>query len=122
VIADWAPVQEWHRVVNDKDIDAARAAVAEDVVIGGPKGEATGVDVFIDWVEHAGIHLTPVSWHPVDDETIVVEQDATWHHNPHAYPGADPVRVATLFRLEGDRVAAALRFDDLHQALVAATG
>jgi hypothetical protein len=122
VIEDWAPVQEWHRVVNDKDIDAARAAVAEDVAIGGPKGEGTGVDVFIDWVEHAGIHLTPVSWHPVDDETIVVEQDATWPHNPHADPGADPGRVATLFRLQGDRVAAALRFDDLHQALVAATG
>ena len=67
MIADWAPVQEWHRVVSDKDIDAARGAVAGDVVIGGPKGEATGVGVC-------------------------------------------------------DRVAAALRFDDLHQALVAATG
>jgi hypothetical protein len=122
---DWAPVREWHRAVNDGDIDALRAVACADIVMGGPKGEAVGVATLLAWVEHAGIRLDPVSWHPVDEETVVVEQDATWPGNPATEPtepGARPVRVATLFRLAGGYVAAALRFDDLHAALSAANG
>jgi hypothetical protein len=118
---NWLPVRAWHRVVNDRDIAAARAVVADDVVMGGPKGHATGVDVFLEWIGHAGIHLTPLSWHPINGETVVVEQDATWPENPETDADADPVRVATLFRLSGNRVTAALRFENLQDALAAAT-
>lgn len=118
-MGDWVPVRAWHRAVNDRDIAAARSIVADDVVMGGPRGQVTGVDVFIEWIGHAGILLTPRSWHPINGETVVVEQDASWPGNPEA--DADPVRVATLFRLSGDRVTAALRFDNLQDALAAAT-
>lgn len=119
---DWAPVREWHRAVNHRDIGAARAVAMDGIVMAGPKGEAVGVASLVAWIESAGIHLDPVSWHPVDDETVVVEQDATWPGNAAAQPEGPPLRVATLFRLDGGHVAAVLRFDGLHAALAAASG
>jgi hypothetical protein len=119
---DWAPVHHWHRAVNDKNLIAARAVVAADIVMGGPKGESVGVEAFVEWIGHAGIHLEPISWHPVDDQTVVVEQNASWPSNPEADPAAGPVSVATLFQLDGERVKVALRFDELHEALAAAVG
>ncbi|MDA0565850.1 nuclear transport factor 2 family protein [Streptomonospora sp. S1-112] len=111
---DWSSVREWHRAVNERDLAAARR----------PKGAAEGVEVFTDWITRSGIHLEPVSWHPVARDRIVVEQDATWPDAPDAESRqAPPVRTATLFVLDGDRVAAALRYDDgLHAALRAADG
>jgi hypothetical protein len=119
IVQDWQAVHEWHRVVNERDLDAARHIVTDDVSIGGPKGQASGRDVFIDWIAHAGIRLVPVSWHPVTDTTIVVVQDATWPGRTDSDPAAAPIRLATLFRLEDGRIAAALRFDSLRQALTA---
>ena len=115
-------MHRWHRAVNDGDADAARAVAADDVDVGGPRGTATGVDAFTDWVRRSGAHLEPVSWHPVDATTVVVEQDATWPGRADAGAGRAPVRVATLFRVDGQRVARAVRFDDLHAALIAAGG
>jgi hypothetical protein len=121
---DWAPVRAWHRAVNAGDTDAARAVSADGIVMGGPKGETTGVATLVEWVGQSGIHLEPVDWHPVDGTTVVVEQDATWPGTGAAgpQPGTAPVRVATLFRTDGQRVTAALRFDGLHEALAAASG
>lgn len=118
---DWAPVREWHRAVNDADTDAAWAVCADGIVMGGPKGEVAGVASLIDWIGRSGIRLDPVAWHPVDESTVVVEQDATWPGHPETAPGTAPARVATLFRTDGDRVTAALRFDGVHTALAAAT-
>ncbi|MFE3461472.1 hypothetical protein ACFXKD_28350 [Nocardiopsis aegyptia] len=42
---------------------------------------------------------------------MVVEQDATWPESTSA------TKMATLFRVTGDRVSAALRFPDLRSAL-----
>jgi hypothetical protein len=42
---------------------------------------------------------------------MVVEQDATWPES------TSPTRVATLFRVTGNRVSAALRLPDLVSAL-----
>ncbi|MFC4496984.1 nuclear transport factor 2 family protein [Streptomyces ovatisporus] len=120
--ADWAPVREWHRAVNERDVSAARAVAAEAIVMAGPKGETAGVASFVEWIEHSGIHLRPVSWHPVDDSNVVVVQDATWPRHPQADPEAAPIRMATLFRLQDDRVTAVLRYDGLDAALAAADG
>jgi hypothetical protein len=93
-----------------------RETVSDPVVVTGPKGGgAISADEFTEWVTRSGIHLQPVNWHPVAGGLAVVEQDATW-------PGAQhPVRVATMFRVSGGRVSAALRFPDLEQALAFAT-
>jgi hypothetical protein len=62
-------------------------------------------------VERSGIKLVPKSWHPVSERLMVVEQEASW---PDA---AKPARVATVFRVSGEKVTAALRLPDLRSAL-----
>lgn len=111
----WPVIEEWHRVVNERDTVAARAIVTDDVAVGGPRGAATGVETFVSWIESAGIHLEPLSWHPVAKTAVVVEQRATWPGRAAADDAA-PVTVATLFELDGDRVASSLRFGSVAEA------
>lgn len=116
---DWKPVVDWHRVVNTRDIDGASIVVTPDIEVGGPKGRARGIDVFVSWVAQAGIHLQPLSYRPVSSIDIIVEQAATWPGSAAAETGAAPITVATLFRLEGSRVCKAVRFDSVDEALAA---
>ena len=56
----------------------------------------------------------PHSWQPISDRLMVVEQHATWLGNQK------PTPVATVFRVKGSKVTAALRLPDLRSALVLA--
>lgn len=113
---DETPILNWHDAVNTADLERAREVVSDPVVITGPKGSGgISADDFAGWIARSGIHLQPVNWHPVAGDVAVVEQDATWPETP------EPVRVATMFRVSGERVSAALRFPDLEQALAFAT-
>lgn len=105
-------INKWHAAVNAGDLCRAAAAVTAPIVVLGPKGAGPITPgQFADWVERSGIRLVPRSWHPVSTRLMVVEQDATW-------PAAEtPARVATLFRVSGEQVSAALRLPDLHAAL-----
>ncbi len=105
-------INEWHESVNTGDLHRATAAVGNPVVVLGPKGAGPITPpAFADWVERSGIRLVPRSWHPVSDRLMVVEEDATWPDAPKA------VRVATVFRVSGGKVTAALRLPDLRAAL-----
>lgn len=107
-----AAIVRWHDAVNKKESPAALGAVTSPIVINGPKGAGpiTGED-FVEWIDRSGITLCPVSYHPVTERVIVVEQDAQWPSD------SNPTRLATLFRISGDRVSAALRFPQLREAL-----
>lgn len=105
-------INRWHEAVNDGDLHGAVGAVSDPVVVFGPKGAGPITpDGFADWVERSGISLVPRSWHPVSERLMVVEQDATWPAS------TSPTRVATLFRVTGSKVSAALRLPDLKSAL-----
>ncbi|GAB2942893.1 hypothetical protein ACFMQL_35100 [Nonomuraea fastidiosa] len=107
-----AAVNEWHASVNDGDLERSARAVGDPVVVLGPKGAGPITpEQFAQWVERSGIRLRPRSWHPVSERLMVVEQDATWPQSQ------EPVRVATVFRVAGGKVTAALRLPDLRQAL-----
>lgn len=109
-------VLNWHDAINTADLERARELVSDPIVVTGPKGSgAISADDFTAWVTRSGIRLQPVNWHPVSDAIVVVEQDATWPEAP------TPVRVATVFRVSGGRVSAALRFPNLEEALAFAT-
>ncbi|GAA5065860.1 hypothetical protein HNP84_001255 [Thermocatellispora tengchongensis] len=105
-------INEWHAGVNAGDLSRAAAAVGDPVVVLGPKGAGPITpDQFADWVDRSGIRLVPRSWHPISERLMVVEEDATW-------PGDQtPTRVATVFRVAGAKVTAALRLPDLRSAL-----
>ncbi|MEV5501732.1 hypothetical protein AB0M50_40690 [Nonomuraea fuscirosea] len=101
-----AAIGEWHASVNEGDLERAARAVGDAIVVLGPKGAGAITPAqFAAWVER------PRSWHPVGDRLMVVEEDATWPGSPA------PARVATVFRVSGGKVTAALRLPDLRQAL-----
>ncbi|GAA3089701.1 hypothetical protein JOF29_007900 [Kribbella aluminosa] len=103
-------INRWHHRVNERQ--AVTGVVTDPVVVLGPKGAGPITpDGFADWVERSGIKLMPRSWHPISERMMVVEEDATWPES------AAPTRVATVFRVTGDKVSAALRLPDLQRAL-----
>jgi hypothetical protein len=107
-----AAIVEWHESVNSGDLERSARAVGDPVVVLGPRGAgAITPEQFAEWVDRSGITLVARSWHPVGERLVVVEQDAAW-------PGsAEPTRVATVFRVAGEKVTAALRLPDLASAL-----
>jgi len=105
-------ISEWHASVNDGDLERSAKAVGDPIVVLGPKGAGPITPgQFAEWVERSGIRLVPRSWHPVSERLMVVEEDATWPE------GEGPTRVATVFRVTGGKVSAALRLPDLKSAL-----
>ena len=105
-------INSWHEAVNNGDPTQAAAAVSDPIVVLGPKGAGPiSPTDFAGWVERSGIRLVARSWHPVSDRLMVVEQDAWWPES------AGPTRVATVFRVTGAKVSAALRLPDLGSAL-----
>jgi hypothetical protein len=107
-----AAINEWHSSVNDGDLERSARAVGDPVVVLGPKGAGPITPAqFAEWVERSGITLSPRSWHPVSERLMVVEEDATWPEN------TEPTRVATVFRVSGGKITAALRLPDLKAAL-----
>ncbi len=105
-----AAVNEWHASVNAGDLRRSAQAVGDPIVVLGPKGAGPITPAqFAEWVERSGIKLVPRSWHPVSERLMVVEEDASWPEGEG--------RVATVFRVSGDKVTAALRLPDLKSAL-----
>lgn len=105
-------INGWHEGVNTGDLRRSAAAVGDPIVVLGPKGAGPiSPDQFAEWVERSGIRLRPRSWHPISERLMVVEEDATWPETQ------TPTRVATVFRVAGGKVTAALRLPDLRSAL-----
>jgi hypothetical protein len=115
-------INAWHDAVNNRDLAAAQATVTDPVVVSGPRGTQTiTAQAFADWIITSGIRLRPLSAHPVDDATMVVEQEATWPDSadPEA-TATPPTPVATLFIAREGTLSTIRRFDSLHDALRAA--
>lgn len=107
-----AALNEWHASVNDGDLERSARAVGDPIVVLGPKGAGPITPAqFAEWVQRSGITLIPRSWHPVSDRLMVVEEDASWPESK------TPTRVATVFRVAGEKVTASLRLPDLKSAL-----
>lgn len=105
-------ITEWHASVNAGDLPRSERAVGDPIVVLGPKGVGAITPAqFAQWVQRSGIRLVPRSWHPVSARLMVVEQDATWPESTQA------TRVATVFRVSGGKITAALRLPDLEAAL-----
>ncbi|MBG0563718.1 hypothetical protein [Actinoplanes aureus] len=107
-----AAINEWHASVNSADPERSARAVGDPIAVLGPKGAGPiSPEEFAGWVERSGIKLVPRSWHPVSERLMVVEEDATWPES------TSPTRVATVFRVTGEKVTASLRLPDLRSAL-----
>ena len=101
----------WHVAVNNGDASTAAAACTEDVILGGPRGDSSGRDEMIRWVESAGVRLMPRDCYDVPGG-IVVAQDATWKGQEHG----DPVVVYSTFGLRNGSISSIHRFASLDEA------
>ncbi len=102
----------WHVAVNNGDAATAAAACTEDVVVGGPRGDAAGRDVMRSWVESAGVRLMPRDCYDVPGG-IVVAQDAQWTSDT---TGSAPVTVFSTFGLRDGSISSIHRFSTLEEA------
>jgi hypothetical protein len=116
-------INAWHDAVNSRDLAAAQAMVTDPVEVSGPRGtHSITAQAFADWIIASGIRLRPLSAHPVNDVTMVVEQEATWPDNADTEAAATPPNpVATLFKVRDGALSTIRRFESLHDALRAAS-
>jgi hypothetical protein len=111
-------IARWQAAVSAADFEGLRAWSTDDIEIVGSRGAGRGIPFAEDWVRKTGIGLQTMRAFPRGD-VVVVEQTARWP------PGADcaeaPERViATIFTLRGERIARAVRYEDLASAPAAA--
>jgi SnoaL-like domain len=110
-------IEAWHAAVNAGDGAAAGELCTADVQVGGPRGTGRGRDLLTGWVGHAGVRLETRRWF-CGSGGAVVEQDARWIDASTGEP-TTPLRVATAFTVDGDRISGVLRHTELADALAA---
>lgn len=112
-------INDWHRYLNARDLDALVGLIAPMVEMTGPRGEAIGGPADLrDWVERSGIRLTPVrTW--ARGDAVVVEQSAHWSvpGNSTTVEPTDAQTVFTAFQVDDGHITRLLRFDALAPAL-----
>jgi ketosteroid isomerase-like protein len=107
-------VQHWQDAVNARDVPALMAWSNPKIEIVGPRGSAFGQDMLRQWLERASLSLSPQQSFQ-RDQTVVVAQHAVWRSAESEIVGeAD---VASVFRIENDKVLYYARFDSLEEAL-----
>jgi SnoaL-like domain len=102
-------VLEWHHAVNAHDVERLVALSTRDVEVGGPRGAGRGAALLREWFARAGVQLQPRRVF-AGENTVVVEQDATW-------PGQPPQVVASAFEVHAGRVSRVVRYARLSEAL-----
>ena len=111
-------VHSWIDAANRQDTDALLALSDPDVEIVGPRGSVRGAAVLRDWLTRAGLTLQNKRTF-ARGSAVVVEQRGVWR-SAETGGEASEADVASRFEVEGGRVVAYERFDDLGAALTAA--
>src|SRR5829696_3210837 len=111
-------IQEWHRALNQGEIDAMVALVDADVIVVGPRGTTKGAPVVREWFGRANVRLIPLAYF-ARDQVVVVEEEGQWMD---AETGAvtSSQRVATRFVVENGLITTISRHDQLESALAEA--
>jgi ketosteroid isomerase-like protein len=113
--ADVQAVYAFHDALNAGSPASLATLVADDVEVGGPRGQGRGVDLLAEWIERAHIQLHPQRvFHR--GNVVVAEQAAEWRA-PDTGDVVGRQTVATMFRVSDGQITAVLRFPDLHSAL-----
>ncbi len=108
-------VQKWHDALNRGDVDRMVALVHQDVVVGGPRGKTSGIQVVRQWFGRANVRLVPLTYFGTG-QTIVVEEKGEWI-DPANGQVTGSQTVATLFTVEGNLITSIVRHDQVEAAL-----
>lgn len=108
-------VRAWLAAVNNRDYDLTIEKSDPNIEIIGPRGAGYGRPLLRDWLNHARVRLESRRAF-ARGNTVVVAQRGEWRavETGEVIGEAD---VASLFRVEGGRVAHYARYDSLAEAL-----
>jgi hypothetical protein len=110
-------VNDWLAAVDAADAARLVALTTERVEIVGPRGAGPADrEVLADWLTRSGFSATSLRWFCGTDGSVVVEQAASWRD------GAEGVRLASQFFVDGGRVARYVRHDGGVEPALAAAG
>jgi ketosteroid isomerase-like protein len=116
-----AVVAAWHAALNAGDVERLLALSSDDVEVGGPRGSGRGAQLLREWVARANVRLEPRRFvHRGDTaNTVVVEQRAAWQTEAGGAGGepAGAQDAASVFAVEGGRVARVIRYGSMDEAL-----
>ena len=113
-----AVAHAWVEAANRQDGDGLAALSSPDIEIVGPRGSVRGAAVLREWLTRAGLTLENRRTF-ARNGTVVVEQRGVWR-SAETEGEASEADVASRFEVEGGRVVAYERFDNLSAALAAA--
>lgn len=111
-------IARWQAAVSAADLDELRSLSTDDIEIVGSRGPGQGIAFAEEWVRKTGISLQTIRAFSHGD-VVVVEQTARWATGADAAQAPERV-IATMFTIRDDRVARAVRYEDLGSALAAA--
>jgi limonene-1,2-epoxide hydrolase len=107
-------VQTWHDALNQRDVERVLSRVTPDVDIAGPRGSARGAEQVRVWVDRAGIRMVPTEWYAGGDQ-VVVQEETSWTLPDGTL--SEPMLIATVFQVTGDRISRIARYSDIGAAL-----
>jgi hypothetical protein len=108
----------WIAAANQRDVEGLVRLSDPDIDIVGPRGSVRGTAILRDWLSRAGLTLESRRTF-VRGGTVVVEQHGVWR-SPDTGEVVGAADVASRFSVEGARVVAYERLDNLDAALSAA--
>jgi hypothetical protein len=111
-------IARWQAAVSAADFEGLRALSTDDIEIIGSRGPGRGIPFAEEWVRKTGIGLQTLRAFPRGD-VVVVEQTARWPAGADSAEAPERV-IATVFTVRGERIARAVRYEDLGSALAAA--
>ncbi|HYZ15949.1 MAG TPA: nuclear transport factor 2 family protein [Candidatus Acidoferrum sp.] len=112
-------IARWQAAVSAADFEGLRALSTDDIEIIGSLGPGRGIAFAEEWVRKTGIGLQTMRAFPQGGDLVVVEQAARWPAGADSAEAPERV-IATLYTLRDNRVARAVRYEDLASALAAA--
>jgi hypothetical protein len=112
-----AVVQAWQEAANAQNIERLVELSDANIEIVGPRGSGYGHQLLRDWLARAGLTLTSLRTFARDD-VVVVAQHGVWRSVETGEVQGE-AELASLFRVDGQRVIQFARYDSLDAALEA---
>lgn len=113
-----AVVLAWQDAANRHDVDRLLEQSDTNIEIVGPRGSGHGHQLLRDWLGRAGLTLETRRIFARGD-VAVLHQHGTWRDVETGELSGER-EVASVFRVDGGRVARIARYDGLGDALVEA--
>jgi hypothetical protein len=113
-----AVVRAWQDAANRRDVDRLVELSDPDIEVIGPRGSGKGHQLLCDWLRRAGLTLETRRAF-VRGNVVVAAQHGVWR-SVESGDVTGEADVASLFRVDRQRVVQFARYDSLDEALKAA--